>query len=154
MLRFKKINKIVLAWCWFSVRECVMPNWTNNFILNLARRGGNRSEEDLTLGVFFLSKNEWLASLEDLATSAFALHTLKLESDLLSLLCLLTEDWLGLATESLLLGIISPLSLHSLGVFAFLILGNFVWWMLLAFLAVSILLLGCVNLEQGSGVSQ
>jgi hypothetical protein len=80
------------------------------------------SIDGTTLGNFFLSKNEGLATLDWGHSSSLAGTTFKFESDLLSVLCLLSEDGLGLTSETSLLGIISSLSLSDKGGFSCLVL--------------------------------
>ena len=105
------------------------------------------SEKNLTLCVFFLSKNEWFASADDLASTDLAGSALKLDCNLLGCLCLLAEDWLGLATETLLLGVISSLALSGSGVFAFFVLRDLVQLVLLALITVCCLLFRNVHLR-------
>ena len=95
------------------------------------------SEEDLTLGVLFLSEDESFASLENVERFGLGLGALKLEHDLFCLLGLLPENGLCLPTESFLLHIISPLALGHDGVLAFLVLGHFMHGVSLLFPAVS-----------------
>lgn len=71
----------------------------------------NSSEEDHTLGLLFFTEDESSASLDDLVGLGLGLGALKLEHDLLGVLGLLPEDWLGLTAETFLLHIISSLSL-------------------------------------------
>ena len=89
------------------------------------------SEHDLALLVLLLSEDEGLGSLENSETFGLGLNALELEGDLLGLLSLLLEDWLGLSTESLLLHVISSLTLSDQGGFTTLVLGNFVGGVLL-----------------------
>jgi hypothetical protein len=97
-----------------------------------------RSEENITFSSnFFLAKNESFASLDGLASLSLALGALKLKCNLLCLLGLLSEDGLGLSTETLLLGIVSALSLSTERIFSLLVLGDFVRLMLHTFGAVS-----------------
>lgn len=93
------------------------------------------------------SEDESLASAQKLAASNLALGALKSEGDLLGLLGLLSEDGLGLATEAGLLGLITAGALSLLGVLALLVLSNLEFDVLLAFFAVSVLLLGSVHLR-------
>ena len=105
-----------------------------------------QSEKDLTLGVFFLSKNEWLASTNDLASADLALVALKLEGNLLGGLGLLSEDGLGLSTETGLLGVVASLTLSSGGVLSLLVLGDLVRLMLAALNAVCVFRFRSVHL--------
>ena len=95
------------------------------------------SEHDLALLVLLLSEDEGLGSLENSETFGLGLNALELEGDLLGLLSLLLEDWLGLSTESLVLHVISSLTLSGLRGLTSLVLGNFVSGMLLEFPAES-----------------
>jgi len=95
------------------------------------------SEENLTLGVLFLSEDECLASLEDVEGFGFRGGTLELEHDLLGLLGLLPENRLSLSAESFLLHVISPLTLSHNRVLALLVLRHLVHGMSLGFPAVS-----------------
>ena len=94
------------------------------------------SEKDHTLGLLLFAEDESSASLDDLEGFALGLGAFKLEHDLLGILCLLSEDWFGLTSESLLLHIISSLSLGNERVLTFLILRHFVHCVLLRFPAV------------------
>ena len=96
-----------------------------------------RSEDWSTLGDFFFTKNEGLAPLNRDHSSSLANVALELESNLLGSLCLLSENRLGLSTETLLLSIISPFSLGYEWCLTCLVLGHLVGSMLFAFLAVS-----------------
>ncbi len=69
------------------------------------------SEENLSLGVFFLSKNERLAAANDLASADLAGVALKLEGNLLRGFRLLSEHRLGLSAEALLFGVGATLAL-------------------------------------------
>ena len=84
------------------------------------------SEHNLSLGVFFLTKNNGLASLNNSETLGLGLRAFELKDNLLSLLCLLSEDGLSLTAESLLLHVITSLSLSDQGVLALLVLRHFV----------------------------
>ena len=97
-------------------------------------RGG--SEHDLALGVLLLSDNNTLGSFDGSERLALSGGTLKLEDDLLGLLSLLSEDGLGLSTESLLLHIISSLTLSDEGSLTGFVLGNLVKRVLLQLWAV------------------
>ncbi len=70
-----------------------------------------RSEQNLTLSVFFLSKNERLASANDLTSADLAGVALELEGNLLRGLCLLSEHGLGLTTEAFLFRVVATLAL-------------------------------------------
>ena len=84
------------------------------------------SEHNLTLSVLFLSEDEGLGSLDDSVALGFGLSVFKLEHNLLGLLCLLSENGLGLSTKAFLFHIVSPLSLGGEGIFAFFVLSDFV----------------------------
>ena len=104
------------------------------------------SEEDLTFGVFFLSKNEWLATADDLASADLAGVALELERNLLGGLCLLTEDGLGLAAETFLLWVVSSLALSGGGILALFVLGDLVDLVLLALHTVCVFLFRSMHL--------
>ena len=72
-----------------------------------------RSEKNLSLGVFFLSKNERLATANDLASADLAGVALQLQGNLLRDLRLLSEHGLGLSAKALLLGVVATLTLSS-----------------------------------------
>jgi hypothetical protein len=109
-----------------------------------------QSENGASLGDFFLSEDEGLATLNGNHSSSLASTAFKLKGNLLGGLCLLSENGLGLTSITLLFSIISSLSLGSEGSFTGLILRHFVNLMLLAFLAVCSSLLGCVDLKRVS----
>lgn len=71
---------------------------------------------------------------------------LKLQGNLLGSLCLLAEDWLGLATEALLLGVVAALTLSGGGVTSLFVLGDLVKRMLKALRAVCFFLFRSVHL--------
>ncbi len=106
------------------------------------------SEKNLSLGVFFLSKNEWFASTNDLASADLASVALKLEGNLLGCLCLLSEHGFGLTTETFLLGIVAAFALSSGGILALLVLGDLVDLMLAALHAVCVFLFRSVHLDK------
>ena len=85
----------------------------------------------MALGNFLLTEDEGLASLDDSERFGLALGAFELEHDFLSVLGLLSEDRLGLSTESGLLHVISSLTLSDQGGFTTLVLGNFVGGVLL-----------------------
>jgi len=85
-----------------------------------------------------LTELESLATLEWEHSLALALSALDLQDDLLCCLGLLSEDWLSLTTETLLLGIVSSLTLSDKGSLTSLVLGNFVTRVLLASLAIGV----------------
>ena len=91
----------------------------------------------MSLLVLLLSEDEGLGSLDHSVTFGFGLGALKLKHDLLGLLSLLLEHWLGLTTESLLLHVVSSLSLGSFGVLTLLVLRDFVDGVLLQLAAES-----------------
>ena len=95
------------------------------------------SEHDLSLLVLLLSEDESLGSLEDSVRLALGLGALELEGDLLGLLGLLFEDWLGLTTETLLLHVVSSLTLSGEGGLTGLVLGHLVDGVLLELPAIS-----------------
>lgn len=94
------------------------------------------------------TEDEGLGSSEKLASPNLALGALESKGDLLSLLGLLSEDGLGLATESLLLGSVASGALGLLGVLALLVLSNLEFHVLLALAAVRVLLLGSMHLHE------
>ena len=94
------------------------------------------SEHDLTLGVLLLTKDNGSASFDDSEIFRLGLSALELQHDLLGLLCLLSEDRLGLTSETLLFHIISSLSLSDEGSLTSLVLGYLLDGMLLGFSAV------------------
>ena len=94
------------------------------------------SEHDLAFGVLLLSNNDTLRSLDGSEGLGLRGGTLKLEDDLLGLLGLLSEDGLGLSTESLLLHIVSSLTLGGQRSLTSFVLGNFVHGVLLQLWAV------------------
>lgn len=85
-----------------------------------------KSEEHQTLGLLLLSKNERFASADNAEMTVLGLGALKLEGDILRGLGLLAEHWLGLATETGLLGVVAALTLSSCGILALLVLGDLV----------------------------
>lgn len=106
------------------------------------------SEEDHTLCLLLPSKNEWFASANDLAATDLAGGALKFQGNLLGGLGLLSEDWLGLTTETLLLGIVAALTLSGGGVTALLVLGDLVILMLAALCAVCFFLFRSMHLYE------
>lgn len=109
--------------------------------------GMSSSIDGATAGLFLLSKNECLATLNGAESSSLAGGALELESDLLGGLCLLSEDGLGLSSETFLLGIISSLTLGHSGSLTSLVLGDLVHGVLVAFRAVCSLRFGSVYLK-------
>merc|ERR1719330_434810 len=81
---------------------------------------------------------EVLGPLDGLHALGLALGALKLQHDLFGRLSLLVEHRLGLSSEALLLLLVAPVSLRLSGLLARLILGDLVWRVLLAFLAVGL----------------
>lgn len=79
-----------------------------------------------------------LGSLERELHLVLASRALKTEDDLLGGLCLLVEDWLGLTTETGLLPVVTTLTLSVDGVLALLVLGDLVWSVLAALLALAV----------------
>ena len=108
----------------------------------------NCSVDGATASLFFLSQNECLASLDGDKSSSLAGSALELECNLLGGLGLLSENGLGLSSETSLLGIISSLSLSDGGSLASLVLLHLVGGMLQALTAVSPHLLGNVDLHK------
>lgn len=94
------------------------------------------------------TEDEGLGSSEKFTSPDLALGALESEGDLLGLLGLLSEDGLGLATESLLLGSVASGALGLLGVLALLVLSNLEFHVLLALSAVRVLLLGSMHLHE------
>merc|ERR1719244_2287490 len=94
--------------------------------------------DDLALPLLVTSQLKVLARLDGQHAlgSAVGVHTLQPQHNLLGGLCLLPEDGLGLSTISTLLPVVSPLTLCIEGVLALLVLGHFVWGVLLALLAI------------------
>ena len=105
-------------------------------LIDNGRYNSGGSEHDLALGVLLLSDNNTLGSFDGSERLALSGGTLKLEDDLLGLLSLLSEDGLGLSTESLLFHIISSLSLGDKGSLTGFVLGDFVERVLLQLWAV------------------
>ena len=96
------------------------------------------SEEDTALVLAGVgAHDERLAAAEQLAASDLALGALQSEGDLLGVLGLLSEDGLGLTTETLLFHVVSSLSLGKLGSFTGLVLRNFVDCVFLQLWAIS-----------------
>merc|ERR1719330_358896 len=81
---------------------------------------------------------EVLGPLDGLHALGLALGALKLQHDLLCRLGLLVEHGLGLSSEALLLLLVAPVSLRLARLLARLVLGDLVWRVLLAFLAVGL----------------
>ena len=96
----------------------------------------NCSEHDLSLGILLFTKDNGSASFNNSEIFRFGLGALKLEGNLLGLLCLLSEDWFGLSTETFLFHIISSLTLGDKGGFTRFVLGNLVGSVLLELWAV------------------
>ena len=107
------------------------------------------SEEGTGLVLFggVLTEDESLASSEHHQAPDLGHRALKLEGDLLGLLGLLSEDGLGLATESGLLGSVATRSLGLFGVLALLVLSNLEFPVLFADFAISHHSLGSVHLS-------
>ena len=99
-------------------------------------------------GALGLSKNESSASFQGFASSSLAFGTFKPQCDLLGLLSLLPEDRLGLTSESLLLGFVSPIADGPLGFLTGLVLRNLVNFVCLACLTVRVLKFGTVHLQK------
>lgn len=105
------------------------------------------SIDGATACLFLLSKNECLATLNGAESSSLAGGAFELKSNLLGSLCLLSEDGLGLTSETFLLGIISSLTLSNSRGLTGLVLGNLVNGVFVAFRAVSSLCFGSVYLK-------
>ena len=88
-----------------------------------------------TLGLG-LSENESLASLNRLQSDSLGLSADEFEGDLLGLLGFLSEDGLGLASESLLFGLVSPITNGVSGLLSGLVLTHLMNSVLLCCLAV------------------
>ena len=69
------------------------------------------SEHDSTLGVLLLTEDNGSASLDASEIFGLGLRALELQHNLFGLLCLLSEHWLGLSSETLLFHIVTSLSL-------------------------------------------
>jgi len=108
---------------------------------------GYRSEENLALSVGLLSKDERLASADNLAATNLAGGALELEGNLLGGLGLLAENGLGLATEASLLGLVATITLGIASGLSLLVLGDLVDLMLLALHAICVFLLRSVHLH-------
>jgi hypothetical protein len=108
---------------------------------------GYSSEEDLTLGVGLLAKNEGLAAADNLAATNLAGTALELESNLLGGLGLLAENWLGLATEARLLGSVPAITLGLACRLSLLVLRHLVDLVFLALHAICVFLLRSVHLH-------
>ena len=104
------------------------------------------SVDGATASFILLSKNECLATLDGTESSSLADGALELEGNLLCGLCLLSEDGLGLPSETFLLGIISSLTLCDSGSLTGLVLRDLVNSVLVAFTAICSLLFGSVYL--------
>lgn len=76
--------------------------------------------------LLLLSELEVLGTLDGKHLLSLALLALHTKYDLLGGLCLLVEDWLGLTTETLLLGVVTTLTLSVVGSLASLVLGDLV----------------------------
>ena len=81
-----------------------------------------RSEDGTTLGDILLSEDERLATLDDNESTGLACGAFKLECNLLGGLGLLSEDGLGLPTETLLLRCITSFTLSASNNFTLLVL--------------------------------
>jgi hypothetical protein len=100
------------------------------------------SEHGTTGGSLLLTEDESSGSLDNTEASALGLSALELKGDLLGLLGLLSEDGLGLTTETLLLHVISALTESDAGVFALLVLRDLMKSVLLGLHAVALESLG------------
>lgn len=98
-----------------------------NYLGSTTHTMGVCSIDGATASLLLLSKNECLATLDWAESSSLANGALKLEGNLLCGLCLLSENGLGLTSETFLLGIISSLTLSDGGGLTCLVLGNLVW---------------------------
>jgi hypothetical protein len=115
-----------------SDRESVLAlSWHSDGESEPSRRRLASSEHGTTGGLLLLTEDESSGSLEDAEASALGLSALELKGDLLGLLGLLSEDGLGLTTETLLLHVVSALTESSRGIFTLLVLGDLVHGVLL-----------------------
>jgi len=114
--------------------------------------GHTRSEEHLTLSVVLLAEHERLAAADNLAATDLAGVALELQGNLLGGLGFLSEDRLGLSSESSLLGGIAAIALSVSGVLSLLVLGDLVDLMFTALHAVCVFLLRSVHLDNGEHV--
>ena len=94
------------------------------------------------------SKDEGLATSDDLEGSGLANGAIESEGNLSGLLGLSLQDGLGLTSETLLLGSISSVALGGLLILTLLILSNPMSGVFLELLAVSHLEFGSVHLSQ------
>merc|ERR1740117_408928 len=110
-------------------------------MIHLAVSAGSTILATILVGLALLgvcSKLEVLGALEWLHALCLALSALKLEHNLLCCLRLLVEHRLRLTTESCLLLVVTALPLgHERGLTG-LVLGDFVWPVLLALAAISV----------------
>ena len=95
------------------------------------------SEHNHTLSVFFLTKDESFASLQDSVSFGLGLSAFELEHDLLGVLCLLSKDRFGLSSETCLLLSVSSFTLGKFSDLSFFVLGDFVVCVSLCLPAVS-----------------
>ena len=93
------------------------------------------------------AEDESFASADDSQLNGLGLGADEFEGDLLGLLGLLSEDGLGLASESRLLGSVATRSLSLFGVLSFLVLSNLEFSVDLADFAISHHSLGSVHLS-------
>ena len=111
------------------------------------------SEVDLALPLVGVSSQfKHLAPSNHQHPSPLAGSALEFEGDLFGGFGLLAEDGFGLASESLLLGVVPPLALGSERSLSCLVLRHLVVLMLLALLTKCLPLLWCVHLHLISGL--
>ena len=83
------------------------------------------SEHNSTLGLLLLTKDNGSASFDNSEIFGLGFSALELEHNLFGLLCLLSENGLGLSSKSLLFHIVTSLTLGGQGSLTSLVLGNF-----------------------------
>jgi hypothetical protein len=96
--------------------------------------------------LFFLSEDEGSASLDGRASSDLAFSAFKLKSSFLCELSLLAEDGFGLASETLLLSLITASTLSELGSFTGFVLSYLERFVDFASDAISVFHLGAMDL--------
>lgn len=122
---------------------------TSGFAFFLTRPHTAALELDhLSLALLVAAQLEVLATLQRGLFAVLALGALHAQHNLLGGLGLLPEDGLGLATESLLLAIVTPTTLGGAALLRLLVLRDLVQLVALALLAEGLTLLGNVHLER------
>lgn len=122
---------------------------TSGFAFFLTRPHTAALELDhLSLALLVAAQLEVLATLQRGLFAVLALGALHAQHNLLGGLGLLPEDGLGLATESLLLAIVTPTTLGGAALLRLLVLRDLVQLVALALLAEGLTLLGNVHLEE------